>query len=124
VKTGLKPTFDSFCATPLRPRKCQENHDGDRHRIDGVATVDGASGQASSSALASSKPKQIPALTHMRRHRCGDVDDALVRMWDQDAARMQMQAVLDTARKLPIGIRLEIFRVADDRMADMGGMNA
>ena len=44
-------------------------------------------------------------------------------MRDDDAARVEVKLVLDAARKIPV-LGLEIFRVADDGMSDMGGMGA
>jgi hypothetical protein len=42
-------------------------------------------------------------------------------MRHHDAAGEEVQAVLEAARQLPV-LHVEVFRVADDRVADMGGM--
>ncbi len=44
-------------------------------------------------------------------------------MRDDDSAGQQVQPVLDAARKLPV-FNVEIFRIADNGMADMRGMGA
>ena len=59
----------------------------------------------------------------MRRQRRGHVDHAAARMRQRDAARQQMQFVLHPARQLPV-LDLKIFRIADDRIADMRHVGA
>src|SRR6218665_2868184 len=68
--------------------------------------------------------EQVPGLHHMRRQRCGNLQAATIRMRNVDMPGMQMQALLDAARKIPVRILDEIFRIADDRMADMQRMDA
>src|SRR5262249_9011396 len=63
--------------------------------------------------------KQVPRLLHVRRQRGARVDHAATRVRDHDAAREQMQPVLQAARQFPV-LDVEIFGVADDGMADMG----
>src|SRR5690606_27246568 len=67
--------------------------------------------------------EQIPALAHMRGHRRGNIYHAPGRVRDTDAARMEMQSVLNAAGKIPVGVGLEIFGIADDRTADIGRMD-
>src|SRR5262249_17668923 len=57
----------------------------------------------------------------MRRQRRRYVNDTTARMWHRDTARDEMQAVLQSAWKFPV-LLVEIFRVADDRVADVGHM--
>ncbi len=54
----------------------------------------------------------------MWRQRRGGVDQAAARMRNHDPARQQMQPVLQAARQRPV-LLVEIFGIADDRMADM-----
>ena len=49
---------------------------------------------------------------------------AVRRMRHDDPAGVKVQLVLHAAGKIPALLGLEIFRVADDRMADMRGMGA
>ena len=67
--------------------------------------------------------EQIPGLLHVRRQRRRDVDHAAARMRHRDAARQQMQLVLHAAGQFPV-LESEVFRVADDRMADMRHVGA
>src|SRR5215203_962412 len=70
------------------------------------------------------EPEEVEALLHMRRQRRGDVDrPARPRVRDDDAPGQEVELVLEAARQLPV-LDVEVFRVADDRMADMGGVGA
>jgi len=60
------------------------------------------------------KPEQVPGLHHVRWQWRRYIDYAARRVGNTNPARMQMQAVLDTARKRPVGVRFEIFRIADE----------
>ena len=60
----------------------------------------------------------------MRRQGRRGPQPATVGVGHVDVSGMQMQLVLDTTREGPALFGLEIFRVADDRVADMGGMDA
>jgi hypothetical protein len=57
------------------------------------------------------------------------VADALNRRWaenpagDDDAARQQVEPVLDASRQLPV-LDVEVLRISHDRMTDMGRMRA
>ena len=51
------------------------------------------------------------------------IDCAATRMRHHDAAGQEMQLVLHAARQLPV-LHRKIFRIADDRMADMGHVSA
>ena len=68
--------------------------------------------------------EQVPALLHVRRQRRGHVERAAGGMGNDDAAGVQVELVLDAAGKIPGLLGGEIFRVADDRMADVGGVGA
>ena len=78
----------------------------------------------SSSPAASSKPSRFQLCT-----MCGG-SGAVTSIvppsgcGNDDAPGVQVQPLLDAAGELPVLVRLEIFRIADDRMADMGGVHA
>src|SRR5215208_2552923 len=68
--------------------------------------------------------QQIEALLYVRRQRRGDVDGPSgPRMRDHDSASEQMEPLLEAARQLPV-LDVEIFRISDDRVADMSCVGA
>src|SRR6218665_3886188 len=54
------------------------------------------------------EPEEIPRLQHMWRQRRGGVDHTAPRMRDDDAAREEMQAVLQSTGQLPV-LDVEVF---------------
>src|SRR5690606_12263229 len=68
--------------------------------------------------------EEVPTLTHVGRHRRCHVQDATLRMRYAYAAGVQVQPILDTTREFPIAVGHEIFRISDNWMADVGGMDA
>src|SRR5215207_9373883 len=68
--------------------------------------------------------EQIEALLHVGRQRRRHVDRlARARVRDDDAPGEEMQLLLDAAGQLPV-LHVEILRIADDRVANMGGVGA
>src|SRR5882724_12062187 len=59
------------------------------------------------------KAEQVPRLQHMRRERCGAVDEPAARVRYHDPARQQMQPLLQAARQFPVFL-VEVFGIADD----------
>ena len=82
--------------------------------------------------LADVEAEHLPALLHMRRQRRGDVEHAALGVRQDEAARQQVQLVLDAVGQIAVRVgaavgilvAVAIFRVADDRAADRLGMGA
>src|SRR6185437_313624 len=69
------------------------------------------------------KAEKIPVLFHVWRQRRGYIDYSTAGMWYGDTARQEMQLVLHTPDRLPV-LDIEIFRVTNDRIANMRQMRA
>lgn len=68
------------------------------------------------------KKEKVKRLKNMRRKRRSEIDYKERRVGNKDEKRMKVKKILNEERKLKVMIWIEIFRIEDDRMEDIGWM--